>query len=92
VEQAAAPARDPPATNGVTGLIERVTFCIEESGFCLLRVKAGDPRELVTVVGSPPSVSAGARFRPPCCLLGVLLRCWSFRYVRPEQEHPLAHH
>ena len=43
----------------ISGLIERVTFFNEESGFCVLRVKAPGHRDLVTVVGSSPSVSAG---------------------------------
>jgi len=40
-------------------MVERVTFFNEESGFCVLRVKAPGHRDLVTVVGSLPSVSAG---------------------------------
>ena len=41
------------------GLVERVTFFNEESGFAVLRVKVQGHRELVTVLGSLPSVSAG---------------------------------
>ncbi len=41
------------------GLIERVTFFSEETGFCVLRVKVKEDRDLVTVVGSAASVSAG---------------------------------
>jgi exodeoxyribonuclease V alpha subunit len=52
VDQLPAPARDTPATDGVTGLIERVTVFNEESGFCVLRVKAGGHRDLVTVVAT----------------------------------------
>lgn len=43
----------------LTGLIERVTFFSEETGFCVLQVKAEGHRDLVTVVGSAPTVSAG---------------------------------
>jgi exodeoxyribonuclease V alpha subunit len=43
----------------ITGLVERVTFSNEESGFAALRVKVRGQRELVTVLGSLPSVSAG---------------------------------
>jgi exodeoxyribonuclease V alpha subunit len=39
-------------------VIERVTFFNEESGFCVLRIKATGHREEVTVIGSLPSVSA----------------------------------
>lgn len=43
----------------LNGLVERVTFFSEESGFCVLRIKAEGHRDLVTVVGSAQSVSAG---------------------------------
>ena len=43
----------------LSGIVERVTFHNEENGFCVLRVKAKGMRELATVVGHAPSVSAG---------------------------------
>jgi exodeoxyribonuclease V alpha subunit len=43
----------------IAGLVERVTFFNEESGFAVLRVKVRGHRELVTVLGSLPAVSAG---------------------------------
>jgi ATP-dependent exoDNAse (exonuclease V) alpha subunit len=43
----------------IAGLVERVTFFNEESGFAVLRVKVRGQRELVTILGSLPSVSAG---------------------------------
>ena len=43
----------------LAGSVERVTFHSEESGFCVLRVKARGHRELVTVVGHAAAVSAG---------------------------------
>jgi exodeoxyribonuclease V alpha subunit len=43
----------------LSGLIERVTFFNEDSGFGVLKVKAKGHRELVTVVGALPSASAG---------------------------------
>jgi exodeoxyribonuclease V alpha subunit len=43
----------------ISGLIERVTFFNEETGFAVLRIKAKGHRDLVTVVGSVPSVNAG---------------------------------
>src|SRR5437764_3005112 len=48
-----------PATEEISGLIERVTFHNNESGFCVLRVKTPGHREETTVVGSLPSVTAG---------------------------------
>ena len=50
---------DPQPLDGITGLIERVTFHSEETGFAVLRVKAKGHRELVTVVGSLAAVTAG---------------------------------
>src|ERR1035437_95932 len=46
-------------TEEIAGLVERVTFFNEESGFAVLRVKVRGQRDLVTVLGSLPSVSAG---------------------------------
>ncbi len=51
------PHHDPE--DGVAGLIERVTFHNEETGFAVLRVKSKGHRDLVTVVGSLATVSAG---------------------------------
>jgi hypothetical protein len=48
-----------PATEEISGLIERVTFHNDESGFCVLRVKTPGHREETTVVGSLSSVTAG---------------------------------
>ena len=54
----AAPSEQQPQ-DGITGLIERVTFHSEETGFAVLRVKAKGHRDLVTVVGSLATVNAG---------------------------------
>ena len=43
----------------VGGLVERVTFHNDESGFCVLRIKAKGHRDLVTVIGTLPQVRAG---------------------------------
>ena len=48
-----------PATEEISGLIERVTFHNEENGFCVLRVKTPGHRDETTVMGSLPSVTAG---------------------------------
>ena len=55
---ASAPQARTPSEE-IAGLVERVTFFNEESGFAVLRVKVQGQRELVTVLGSLPSVSAG---------------------------------
>ena len=49
---------DNPLIN-IQGSIERVTFHSESSGFCVLRIKVKSYRELITVIGSAASVTAG---------------------------------
>jgi hypothetical protein len=48
-----------PPQEGFSGLIERVTFHSEETGFAVLRVKVKGHREFVTVVGALANVNAG---------------------------------
>ena len=50
-----------PARNkeSISGLIERVTYFNEESGFVVLRVKIKGRRDLLTVVGQSISANAG---------------------------------
>lgn len=47
------------ATGVLVGHVERVTFHSEESGFCVLRVKARGHRDLITTVGHAAMISAG---------------------------------
>jgi exodeoxyribonuclease V alpha subunit len=46
-------------TEVLSGLVERVTFHSDESGFCVLRVKARGNRDLVITVGHAAMISAG---------------------------------
>ena len=55
---AAPPGRSEPLER-LNGLIERVTFHSEESGFGVLRVKVRGHRDLVTVIGTAPEIKAG---------------------------------
>jgi exodeoxyribonuclease V alpha subunit len=48
-----------PPLDHVTGVIERVTFHNEETGFCVLRVRVRGRPVPFTVVGSAPSVAEG---------------------------------
>ncbi len=57
MNSASTPSASP--SEEISGLVERVTFFNEESGFAVLRVKVRGHRELVTILGSLPSVSAG---------------------------------
>lgn len=41
------------------GIVERVTFYSEETGFCVLRVKAKKHRDFITVVGASASINPG---------------------------------
>jgi len=43
----------------VGGLVERVTFHSDESGFCVLRIKAKSHRDMMTVIDTLPQVRAG---------------------------------
>jgi exodeoxyribonuclease V alpha subunit len=43
----------------LAGLVERVTYHNEETGFCVLRIKVRGQRDLVTVIGHAASISAG---------------------------------
>jgi exodeoxyribonuclease V alpha subunit len=54
-----APAAAPSDTETISGSVERVTFHSEESGFCVVRIKARGHKDLVTVTGSAASISAG---------------------------------
>jgi exodeoxyribonuclease V alpha subunit len=58
IAQMASSSADNPIEN-LQGSIERVTFHSEASGFCVLRVKVKGYRELITVIGSAASVTAG---------------------------------
>jgi exodeoxyribonuclease V alpha subunit len=51
--------KPPSEREPLAGLVERVTFHNADNGFCVLRVKARGHRDLVTVLGAAPSISAG---------------------------------
>ena len=53
------PSRRAAVSETLAGLVERVTFHNPDNGFCVLRVKARGKRDLVTVVGHAPVISAG---------------------------------
>jgi exodeoxyribonuclease V alpha subunit len=52
----------------LSGLIERVTFHSEETGFGVLRVKVKGRRELVTVAGALASVKYARRGKSIDCV------------------------
>jgi exodeoxyribonuclease V alpha subunit len=53
------PGRRAAVSETLVGLVERVTFHNPDNGFCVLRVKARGQRDLVTLVGHAPVISAG---------------------------------
>ena len=83
---AAIPERK-PATEEISGLIERVTFHNDDSGFCVLRVKIPGQREETTVVGSLPSVTAGEWL----AVVGQGQGAWA-AIQGDEHEDRAAHH
>ncbi|MFM7375374.1 MAG: ATP-dependent RecD-like DNA helicase, partial [Chthoniobacterales bacterium] len=52
------PHKEAPA-DGLSGLVERVTFHNEDTGFAVLKVKVKGRRDLVPVVGAVAAVSPG---------------------------------
>jgi exodeoxyribonuclease V alpha subunit len=65
-------AQPPPKqyAESLSSLIERVTFWNEDTGFVVLKAKVKGHRDLVTVVGSRPAVSASRDGEPRGCELG----------------------
>ncbi|HQQ60160.1 MAG TPA: ATP-dependent RecD-like DNA helicase, partial [Kiritimatiellia bacterium] len=48
-----------PHDEALEGLVELITFHSEETGFCVLKVKARGFRETVAVVGKVPRINVG---------------------------------
>lgn len=49
----------PAPSERLSGSVERVTFHSEESGFCVLKIKAKGHRDLVTITGSAATIGPG---------------------------------
>ena len=52
-----------PPTEYLQGIVERVTFHAPESGYTVARLKVAQARDLVTIVGTFPSITAGQTLR-----------------------------
>jgi len=50
-------------TDHLQGIVERVTYHAEDSGYTVARLKAADHRDLVTIVGRFPDIHAGQSLR-----------------------------
>src|SRR5216683_5023940 len=59
----ASPRPDRLPVEQLQGIVERVTFHSEESGYTVLRFNLPGERELVTVIGSFPEIHAGQTLR-----------------------------
>jgi exodeoxyribonuclease V alpha subunit len=53
-----------PKPDNLAGLVERVTFHNQHSGFCVLRVKVRGHRGLITVVGHAAIIGVRRRSVP----------------------------
>src|SRR3954469_1808975 len=72
----------------LAGSVERVTFHSEETGFCVLRVKVRGHRDLVTVVGTAPTISPGEYIEGAGCWVtdrthGLQFKTTQLRVVPP---------
>jgi hypothetical protein len=75
-----------PQRANLAGRVERVTFHNEDSGFCVLRVKARGQRDLITVVGH---AAPDARRAVPCrCARRV--PSVTFRHHLPRRPTPAS--
>ena len=52
-----------PPTEHLQGIIERVTYHAEDSGYAVARLKAPGERDLLTIVGRFPDIHAGQTLR-----------------------------
>ena len=59
----AAVERGYPPTEHLQGIVERVTYHAEDSGYTVARLKAPSAHDLITIVGSFPDIHAGQTLR-----------------------------
>lgn len=52
-----------PPTEQLQGIVERITFHSEESGYTVARLKVPSTHDLITIVGSFPDIHAGQTLR-----------------------------
>jgi exodeoxyribonuclease V alpha subunit len=81
------PTADTP-TEHLAGMVERGTFYSEETGFCVLRVKVRGRRDLVTVVGTAPTITPGEYIESAGCWVtdrthGLQFKTTQLRVVPP---------
>src|SRR5437660_6569570 len=52
-----------PPTEHLQGIVERVTYHAEDSGYTVARLKVASAHDLITIVGSFPDIHAGQTLR-----------------------------
>src|SRR5436305_11931052 len=52
-----------PPTEHLQGIVERVTYHAEDSGYTVARLKAPGERDLITILGRFPDIHAGQTLR-----------------------------
>ncbi len=57
-----------PPTEHLQGIVERVTYHTEESGYTIARLKVASASDLITIVGNFPSITAGQTLRLRVCI------------------------
>ena len=57
-------ALHPPAEH-LQGVVERVTYHAEDSGYTVARLKTPGERDLITIIGRFPNLHAGQTLRLP---------------------------
>lgn len=57
------PVRAEPTAEHLQGVVERVTYHAEDSGYTVARLHASGSRDLITIVGRFPSIQAGQTLR-----------------------------
>ena len=85
-------ARRNSDTETLTGLVERVLFHNEDTGYCILKVLPDGSREQTSLVGSAPRVVAGEQFEAegrwePTRDFGPQFRASLLKLRRPASLH-----
>lgn len=76
-------------SESLRGLVERVVFHTEETGYCVLKVLPAGKREPVSLIGNAPSVVAGEQFEAQGCWeetrdYGRQFKAEALRLSRPD--------
>ncbi len=82
---------DAPAPETLRGLVERVVYHTEETGYCILKVLPQGRREAVSLIGKAPRVVAGEQFEAegvwePTRDYGPQFKASALRLTRPDSE------